>query len=258
MRAGILAAAILLPAVACAIDRPEPPPEQNPLGWTSDFLLYHPDQSHRFDGLKAYEDGNYGYARGAFEAGSRFADKASQAMLASMYWDGRGVAQDRALGYVWMDLAAERGYPWLVASRERYWAAMSDSERQHALAIGPSVFDEYGDAAALPRLRIWMHRGVLHTTGSHTGFVGALEIYRKPPGADGNFAPGFDGNQYFAARYWKEQDYLGWQNSAWHPESKGKVDVGVLEPVRGARSAEPRPRPDATDPGAKPGDPGGH
>jgi hypothetical protein len=256
MRASMIAL-LLMPAIAFAIDRPDPP-TQNPLGRTSDFLLYHPDQSHRYDGLQAYQDGNYEYALHAFRAASRFADKPAQAMLASMYWEGRGVGQDRALGYVWMDLAAERGYPWLVATRERYWNAMNEDERQHALAIGPSIFDEYGDAAALPRLNVWMHRGRMQVAGSHAGFLGAVEIHRQF-GNYGGFDAGFDAGTYFAARYWNQPDYLAWQNSAWHPESTGNVNVGALESVRAAPTPAqpPDPAPDAKA-GGEPVDPDRH
>lgn len=234
MRYVICAICLSLSGVASALDPPQPP-SQPPLGMTSDFLLYHPDQSFRLDGLRAYADGKYDFALRDFRAAARYADKPSQAMLASMYWEGKGVPQDRALAYAWMDLAAERGYPWLLADRERYWNAMSEDERQRAIDVGQTVYAEYGDAAAQPRLEVWLHRGKFQSTGSHAGFVGNLEIHRMS--AFGGLSAGFDANTYYAARYWQGPQYWGWANGAWHPDAKGKVDIGHLEAVPDTKAA---------------------
>ena len=221
---------LLFSNAAFALEQPKAP-VQPPMGTSSDFLLYHPDQSFRLDGLRAYQDGSYDYALRYFRVAARFADKPAQAMLASMYWEGRGVQQDKALAYAWMDLAAERGYPWLLADRERYWQGMSDDERKRAIEVGQAIYDEYGDNVAMPRLSLLLYRGRLHTSGSHTGFVGNLE--EEKPGVMGMLAgQTWDGNEYHAAQYWNPKEYLDWQNKTWHPGSTGKVDVGVLEPVR--------------------------
>ena len=244
MRRLAVAAFLLLCNAAFALDQPEAP-VQNPLGTTSDFLQYHPDQSYRLDGLKAYHDGNYDFALRDFRTAARFADKPAQAMLASMYWEGRSVQQDRALAYAWMDLAAERGYPWLLADRERYWQGMTEDEHRRAIEVGQAIYDEYGDDAAMPRLGVWMHRGKMQATGSHAGFVGNMSEH-KPSPAGLLAGASWDGNAYYAARYWQPIEYLGWQNSTWHPSSTGKVDVGALEKVPDAKPAAPaQPDPDA-------------
>ncbi|HGM5925234.1 TPA: hypothetical protein ACKP5H_003249 [Stenotrophomonas maltophilia] len=56
-----------------------------------------------------------------------------------MLWNGQGGPADRALGYAWMDLAAERGTEWLVAQRERFWEALSPDERERAVREGRSL-----------------------------------------------------------------------------------------------------------------------
>ena len=227
---GLLLTALLLSGPAFALDEPKATAE-NPIGTGGDFLLYHPDQSFRMDGIKAFGHGNYAFALRAFRSAARFGDKPSQMMVASMYWDGQGVPRDRALAYAWMDLAAERGYPWLVASRERYWEALSADEQRRAIEAGQPLYAEYGDAAAQPRLERWLRRGRNAVTGHYTGFVGPVEIRR--PGANGGMSAeaGVDGNAYYAARFWQPKDYWGAQAAAWHPESNGKVDVGKLQQV---------------------------
>lgn len=229
---------------ALALDPPQPP-IQNPLASSGDYQFYHPDYGHRMDGLRAYGDGNYGYALRDFRTAARFADKPADAMIASMYWEGRGVRQDRATAYAWMDLAAERGYPWLLADRERYWDALSDDERKRAIEVGAALYAEYGDDVALPRLHVWMRRGLVQATGSHTGFVGTLTV--RKPGVTGLFdGPSWDANDYYAATYWQEKPYLRWQNSVWHPEGvKGTVDVGPLQRV--GNTATQAPASAATD-----------
>jgi len=220
---------------------------QPPMGTSSDFLLYHPDQSYRMDGLKAYQDGKYDYALRDFRVAARYADKPAQAMLASMYWEGRGVQQDKALAYAWMDLAAERGYPWLIGDRERYWQGMTDDERKRAVEVGQAIYDEYADNVGMPRLSLWLYRGKVHASGSHTGFVGDITV--RKPGLTGLLdGPSWNGNTYYAAQYWQPKAYLDWQNNTWHPESKGKVDVGALEPVRDRDSHDAdNAKPDAQD-----------
>ena len=74
------------------------------------FMNGHPDLFWRLRGRKYYEAGHYEHARECFELAARYADKPSQAMLGEMHWQGEGGPRDRALGYAWMDLAAERLY----------------------------------------------------------------------------------------------------------------------------------------------------
>ena len=88
------------------------------------FLAAHPDLNNRHRGMQAYEAGRYPEAMSYFRRGARYADKASQAMVAEMLWKGEGGPRDPALAYAWMDLAAERGYPGFTVMRERYWAQL--------------------------------------------------------------------------------------------------------------------------------------
>ncbi|MBS0213802.1 MAG: sel1 repeat family protein [Proteobacteria bacterium] len=222
----IFLACLLACTSAWALDPPAEP--AHPAAAASgDFLYYHPDLSGRHDGLLAYSRHDYAYALKAFMRGARFADKGSQAMVASMYWDGLGTAKDHATAYAWADLAAERGYPWLLATRERYWQQMTADERQRAIAIGQSLYAEYGDAVAQPRLETWLRRGSKQATGSHTGFVGTLETFRGD--GFGTSVTGEDGNGYYADRFWKPAQYWGAQAKAWNPGATGKVTVGPLE-----------------------------
>ncbi|MBS0465090.1 MAG: sel1 repeat family protein [Proteobacteria bacterium] len=219
---------LLAAAPAWALEPPPAPAHPVPAA-SEDFLYYHPDLGARHDGMVAYSRHDFEYALRAFTRAARFADKPSQAMLASMYWDGVGTAQDKATAYAWADLAAERGYPWLLATRERYWQSMTKDEQQRAVAIGQSLYAEYGDAAAQPRLEVWLSRGRKQTTGSHTGFVGTLEIEKSD--GFGVSTTGSDGNDYYADKYWRPAQYWGAQAKAWNPNSHGTVSVGALQEV---------------------------
>lgn len=229
---------------AARAQEPDATPDLTELLNSSDFLLYHPDLGDRKMGLDAYKRGDYEYAARYFHWAARFADKASQAMLGSMYWSGQGVPQDRVLGCAWMDLAAERGYPNWVAFRERYWNELSADERKRAIEVGQPLYAEYGDTAAKPRLAVLMRRGRLQTTGSHTGFIGSLEI-QKPGGKIGSGA-GIDGNQYYASRYWEPHTYWAQADKLWKGPPKGVVNVGALETVP---NAKPAPEPPQVDDG---------
>ncbi len=190
------------------------------------FMGSHPDMNFRNEGLKSFNDGLFRAAIGQFQRAARHADKASQAMLAEIYWSGnKDIEQDRALAYVWMDLAAERRYPNFIAKRESYWNAMSEAERERALAMGKSYYDDYGDAVAKPRLELAMKRGLRRMTGSRLGFVGALEI--RLPGPGGQYIS-VRGDEFYKAQYWKPSEYWYWNDQVWGAPSRGRVTVDPL------------------------------
>jgi len=226
-------AAILLLALSsqCLADTAKPPKREKPPELaprqevlTDSFLHFHPDLKHRMRGLALFEEGQLEAAHGAFLRSARFADKAAQAMVGEMYWDGIGVAADRALAYAWMDLASERGYKNFVVMRERFWARMSEEERERALQEGAALYEEFGDAVAKPRLESRLRQGRRELTGSRTGFAGSLQIMVQGP--NGEYS--IDGSTYYADRYWKADEYFEWQDQIWHDPPVGTVEIGPL------------------------------
>ncbi|MCA0197205.1 MAG: hypothetical protein LCH59_03675 [Proteobacteria bacterium] len=209
------------------------------------FQTYHPDVRYREQAMKLYREGRYEEALRRFEHAARYADKPSQAMLAEMYWQGRGAPADRVLAYAWMDLSAERDYPDFVRFRERYWEQLDADERAQARIRGQAMLDEYGDAVARPRLEAWLRRGLTSATGSRTGYVsGALQVTAYSTSGE---AYSFHGHEYYADSYWKPREYWRLQDEIWRAPVRERVDVGAPETVRGTG---PEPATDAGD--AKP------
>lgn len=179
------------------------------------FMRAHPDLLYRLRGLGALQRGEGSQAEAYFRRAARNADKLSQAFLAQMLWDGRGIAQDRALAYAWMDLAAERGTPPLVVERERYWSALDAGERERALREGKAIYAEYGDEVAQPRLETSMRLAQKEKVGGHTSnrttavelCVGDWRI------ADSQFVckKSVSADRFYQDRYWKPADYWQWQ-----------------------------------------------
>jgi len=219
------------------------------------FLKHHPDVRWRFEALGELEEGNRMIAYRHFLRAAKYGDKLSQAMVAEMYWRGTGTAQDRALAYAWMDLAAERMYVPLLAKRERYWQALSPSEQARALQVGNDIYAEYGDDVALPRLKALLDRGRRDATGSRLGSqVGVRTIY---PGSgasnvslnfnsgsvDGSplrtglgFSVSGDGKhivRMWEPHFWEMKEYLAWKEMELDFEltGHGKVDVMPIEVV---------------------------
>lgn len=188
------------------------------------FLSAHPDLKYRLEGLDALEKGRYPQAMAFFKRAARYSDKPSQGMLGEMYWGGIGVAQDRLMGYIWMDVAAERGFPVMVAKREAYWNALSPEERVAAVELGLPVMDEYGDAAAKPRLAQLIKRSARSVTGSRVGSVGNLVI--QIPGPTG-FRE-VRGTDYYSPTFWDPEKYSAWLDQDWKTPPKGEVDVGEV------------------------------
>ena len=221
----ILALGLALAAVD--VSRAAAPPDGNPRPevLTASFLAAHPDIKFRMAGIEAMHDQLHEAAFEAFRDASLYADKASQAMVAELYWSGTGVAQDRALAYAWMDLAAERGYTHFIALREKYWKQLDAAERERAVQEGQAIYAEYGDSAAKPRLKRKLDAGRRQITGSRVGFVGALKVMVAGP--TGEWLT-LDGSTYYADHYWRADDYFEWQDRVWSAPPQGTVDVGPI------------------------------
>lgn len=223
--------ALSIAALPVAAQQPDPsgPPKEHGADetaiMTSDgFLGAHPDLGNRLQGLDSLEDKNYKRAMDDFRRASRYGDKPSQGVIAEMYWNGQGVEVDRATAYAWMDLAAERAYPVLLAKREQFWAQLTPAEREAAIPIGAALYDEYGDDVAKPRLEKVLLREKRRMTGSRVGFVGALEIRIQTPTG----IRSVDGSQYYHEKFWNPALYWRWQDYDWKKPGKGQVDVGEV------------------------------
>jgi len=194
------------------------------------YLIAHPDLRWRNAGELAYQKQRFEEAFRKFRSAARYADKPSQAMLAAMLWNGDGIAADRAQAYAWMDLAAERGYPDFIATRERYWQELDEAERQRAVELGRAIYDEFGDAVAKRRLELAVARyRIDSTTGSHLGAGGTSQV--KLFDHDTGRVSSMSGLSYHDARYWDADKHWQAQDAQWQPTPQGRVDIGPLTPV---------------------------
>lgn len=246
----ILALAPSLPAPAQGSDDPPPykaelqgpverpvsgnfvgEPGVSPELMTEGFLSAHPDLRWRREGLHAYANDRHDEAMRHFLTAARYADKPAQAMIAEMHWKGIGVPQDRAIGYAWMDLAAERFYSNFIIKREQYWGDMSPAEQAAAIERGQPLLAEYGDDAAKPRMATVLRRNRA-ATGSRVGFTGNLEIISFT-GPNAGSGLRIRADEYYAAKYWEPDKYFEWQDQMWDapPPRRGRVDVGDIESV---------------------------
>ncbi|ALN78275.1 sel1 repeat family protein [Lysobacter antibioticus] len=188
------------------------------------YMHLHPDVEYRQLGLQSYRRGHHAVALDHFRRAGYFGDKPAQGLVAEMYWKGEGVAADRALAYVWMDLAAERGYRDLVGLRERYWAALSAAERQRALEQGAALYRVYGDPTVKPRYARRLQRLRNQITGSHIGTdVGVLAGQRDASGSVALTGGLYADANWNAEQYWQRQDRL------WKLKLGGTVNVGDVE-----------------------------
>lgn len=186
------------------------------------FLGAHPDMKYRLQGLDWHNKENWKRAMEDFRQAARYGDKPAQGMLGEMYWNGEGVDVDRATAYAWMDIAAERGYPFLIVKRERYWEALSEAERERAVEVGSALYTEYGDPAAKPRLERLLQQAKRDMTGSRVGSVGFLTIQIPTPSGWRHV----DGSQYWADKFWQPELYWRWQDHDWKKPPQGDVTVG--------------------------------
>ncbi|MGH8051024.1 MAG: hypothetical protein ACRERV_06725 [Methylococcales bacterium] len=217
----LLAMAVVLPTSALAKTKPL----DKAILSSESFINAHPDLMHRTRGLAAYKKSRYTEAFTHFQRGAKFSDKPSQGMLAEMLWKGEGVAVNRPLAYAWMDLAAERLYPTMLAHREKYWASLTTQEREHAIEMGRGLYEIYGDDVAKKRLARALRQAKSKVTGSRTGMVGSLSITIFTSSGPETI----DGSQYYQDKFWKPEQYFKWQDTAWKNPPKGNVSIGPLQ-----------------------------
>lgn len=213
------------------------------------FLKFHPDLQYRGYGLAAYNKQRFEHAMALFRRAAYFADKPAQGMIGEMYANGQGVPRDMSLAYIWMDLAAERGYTGFVLLRERYWKAMTKAEREHALDEGQALYAQFGDDAAKPRFATQLRRGSKEGIGSRTGFTGNVSIIIPGPSGEETM----DGSRLKNAGFWDVDKYWAMQDRVWRNPVGAKVNIGDVETVRGqepttSRIPETRPHIDAPMP----------
>lgn len=194
--------------------------------YSETFLNGHPDLKWRMHAIRARDEGRLSAALTYFRRAARYADKPSQAMVAEMLWNGDGVDQDRALAYVWMDLAAERGRSQFAAWRELYWAQLSEEQRREALRVGPEIYDEYGDDSAKRRQEAAMRRARQQITGSRTGYTGFLTVQSV---VNGQYQGQIDGALFYDPKYWDPEQYWDWQDEIWDQLPKGIIEVLPLQ-----------------------------
>lgn len=197
---------------------------------TDGFLAAHPDMMYRQKGVALFHEGKPEAALKALLRAARYADKPSQAMIGEMHWNGNGTPKDRALGFAWMFLAAERNYSDFAAWRDFYWSQLDEAERNDAKRRGVAVMAEYRDRVAKPRLETLLRREERKATGSLLGYSGAspmvIVAYRNGKPVT------IDPESYYARKYWQPEAYWRLQDEIWTLPLKGRVDVGDLEMVR--------------------------
>lgn len=201
------------------------------------YYSAHPELHFRSLALKARSEGREEEARRYFLGAARYSDKLSQAALAEMYWNGEGGAVDRPLAYAWMDLAAERATPWLIALREQYWNALDERQKVQALQVGEHVYAEYADQVAKPRLHRVLRTARKSVTGSRLGWIGnGLDIYDTNSLSDvvvGRAMASVSADDYYSDRYWDPKVYDAWQNHILEMAPRmGTVEIGPLQPAR--------------------------
>ena len=202
-----------------------PDPTADKLMLTAGFLEHHQDMKYRLMGLEAYGKRDFENALRFFRRAGYFADKPSQGMVAEMYWKGEGTARDPVQAYVWMDLAAERGYRGFLGLREQYWAALSEAERARAVNEGQQIYARYGDAAAKPRYEWQLRLGRKEIVGSRTGYTGNVQIEVPGPGG----MQSIPGSKFYDERYWDAKKYWAWQDKVWMKPRIGRISIGEIE-----------------------------
>lgn len=249
-------ACLVVPSLAVsATSRPKESPEVKKMLELMDnsSTWGHPDLWGEFAGMRRYFEGDYAGAIKYFKFGARYGDKLSQATIGMMYLNGDGVAKDPVTACAWLELAAERNYANLVASRDRVCDALTTADRQQAAGILTGLMAEYGDAVAKPRMAVELTTRRREQTGSHIGYdfgvgtvsgtMGSVQGGTNPCGPTmtyGGYPLPCDGQIDWSSHYWNPAEYFHLRDTQW----RGTVTVGDLKkPAADAQSHDGVPAP---------------
>ena len=195
------------------------------------FVNAHPDLRYRRQGQEALRRKNLRKAHEAFLKAAEFGDKVSQMVLAEFHWEGIGTPEDRVLGYVWADLAAERGTLSMVAKREFFWQSLSEDQRARVAAIGEDFYARYGDDVAHPRWEKSIRSALRGSAGSP---IGARWTREGIVCLDGQCTFTVDNGDFYDAKYWASEKYWNWQekimNVSFNPHMLLTPNVDVGDP----------------------------
>lgn len=111
-----------------------------------------PGAYYQCAGSREYLKGNIGYAVWLYEAAARWGSKKAQYDLGLIYYQGKVVQPNRALGLAWLRLSAER--PEDTQHREvadAAWRAAPAQLRAEASALLAAMMPRYADATARTR-----------------------------------------------------------------------------------------------------------
>ena len=201
---------------------------------------FHPDLYGMTQGMLAYAHHHYAQAMKDFKYGALYADKLSQLSLGLMYMNGQGTAKDPVTAYAWLDLAAERGYPKFVATRDDLAKTLSADQLARAKRLRAKLAQRYGDAVAKHRMAVQLRQGMMNITGSHTGFdSGVIQLSAVRCGPQliigGRAVPqiGCGGmNDFRRKDNWQPKLYFAARDREW----MAQVTVGPLTDAGSAKS----------------------
>lgn len=225
---------------------------------------YHPDLFGEFAGFRSYAHRDYQGAFKYFEVGAYYADKLSQLTIGLMHLNGEGAQKDSVTAYAWLDLAAERGYPDFVATRDRVKAMLTSEQLAQAMALRKTLAERYGDSVAKPRMAVQLRLGQAQITGSRTGFdsgilhadlAGSSNMKHcgATPEVGGQAVPqaGCGSDSIQSREYWDPKLYFASRDRQW----KATVTVGAVE-QQGKAIDHPAAPPNAAPAAPAPSDKG--
>ncbi len=131
---------------------------------------------------------------------------------------------------------AERMYPNLVVLREKMWQALTQAERERAVAEGAALYDRFGDKVANPRLTAVIVRQNSEITGSRTGYVDGRLAVHAPGGGTASVqdkSSGVDVSAMYDAWRLNPERYWAVEDAAWKGE---RVNVGSVRKVDGGQT----------------------
>ena len=160
-----------------------------------------------------------------FQLSGYWADKVSQYNTGIMYFNGIGIAIDKARGVAWLRIAAQRHDDLAEQALKAATAELSAEELGNAGRLEQELDAKYGDKVSLPRALKRFRQDRVETTGSHLGFVSKAKVTT----AGDTGAMGEDASTFFADVDKKHDEFIS--------NFTGHVTVGSVRSLPVAQEA---------------------
>ena len=131
--------------------------------------LITPDKIMLAEAITQYQDGYNKLAMVYFKRSAAFGNANAQAQIGLMYLKSLGVKEDWAIGYAWIQLAAQHNTPQYTKLKLKIFSMLSPEEKEQSKSEYKKIAHYFGKSKAYTRRVRWVQKVTNSILGSRVG-----------------------------------------------------------------------------------------